>query len=268
MISLEKFLQVFPKAKRAQELIQAFNKLFPVYKIDTVNRISAFLAQTGHETGGFRYFEENLNYSAEALEQVFSKYFSRAGRNAAEYAYKPEKIANVVYANRMGNGPEETGDGWKYRGRGLIQLTGKSNYQQFYLETGIDVINDPDLIVRDLNVAVLSALWFWEKNHLNTYADRNDITSITRIINGGYNGLEHRMSLYERLKQVFSNNENVYKRGSRGIMVQKIQQALYLPVDGFFGPMTEKAVIEFQKRYNLEPTGVVDEKTLKLLGIL
>ena len=158
-------------------------------------RAAHFFAQTAHETGNYKAFSENLNYSAEGLNKIFPKYFIKAGRNAANYARNPEKIANVVYANRMGNGNEASGDGWKYRGRGALQLTGKSNYEAFASYCGRpDVMTNPDLVCGEL--AFESALFFFERNKLWSVCDLgvNDavILALTKKINGGTHGLDDR----------------------------------------------------------------------------
>jgi len=181
--------------------IDALNKVLPEYKIDTKLRLSHFLAQILHESGNFRYKSENLNYSATALRSVFPKYF-KTNAIANEYARKPEKIGNRVYANRMGNGNETSGDGFKYRGRGLIQLTGKSNYRACGEDLGIDLLKLPDLIISDPEICVKTACWFWNRNNLNSLADQDDIKTITKRINGGFNGLEDRQRLLARAKQV------------------------------------------------------------------
>lgn len=162
----------------------------------TNNQAAHFFGQCAHESGGFKVFSENLNYSADGLNKIFPKYFIKAGRNAAQYARKPEKIANVVYAGRMGNGPEASGDGWKYRGRGPIQLTGKDNYTAFAKDIGRpDVMTNPDLVVGEL--AFESALWFFRKNGLLAIADKGVtdavITQITKRVNGGTHGLDDRL---------------------------------------------------------------------------
>lgn len=162
----------------------------------TNNQAAHFFGQCAHESGGFKVFSENLNYSADGLNKIFPKYFIKAGRNAAGYARKPEKIANVVYAGRMGNGPESSGDGWRYRGRGPIQLTGKDNYTAFAKDIGRpDVMTNPDLVVGEL--AFESALWFFRKNGLLAIADKGVtdavITQITKRVNGGTHGLDDRL---------------------------------------------------------------------------
>lgn len=161
----------------------------------TNNQAAHFFGQCAHESGGFKVFSENLNYSAQGLQGIFKKYFPSAAV-AAQYARKPEKIANKVYGNRMGNGPESSGDGWKYRGRGPIQLTGKDNYTAFSKDIGRpDVLTNPDLVVSEL--AFESALWFFRKNGLLAIADKGVtdavITQITKRVNGGTHGLDDRL---------------------------------------------------------------------------
>lgn len=157
-------------------------------------RVAAFLAQIAHESGNFNFTIENLNYSAEGLTKIFKKYFPTL-KAAQPYARKPQQIANRVYANRMGNGPERSGDGFKFRGRGLIQLTGKNNYAKFASALGMTV----DEVIAYLETpagAVASAGWFWDTNKLNVYADVNDFVGLTRRINGGTNGLADRQHHY------------------------------------------------------------------------
>lgn len=160
-------------------------------QIDTRLRVCAFLAQIGHESNGLQFLEENLNYSADGLLKTWPSRFT-AG-SAADAARNPEKIANIVYANRMGN--STPGDGWKYRGRGPIQITGKSNYLSCGKALGVDLLANPDLI-KQPGYAARSAAWFWESNGLNALADADRFTDITRKINGGTNGLEDRKKRY------------------------------------------------------------------------
>jgi putative chitinase len=170
-------------------------KAMEFYKM-TPERAAHFFAQTAHETGEYRLFSENLNYSSKGLQAVFGKYFP--GNLEESYARQPEKIANRVYGNRMGNGDEESGDGWKYRGRGALQLTGKNNYKAFseYLEKP-EILDNPDLVTEEY--AFESALFFFERNNLWSICDKgineDSIKKLTRRINGGYNGLEHREKL-------------------------------------------------------------------------
>lgn len=163
------------------------------YKLNK-NRAAHFFAQTAHESGNFKAFSENLNYGAKGLRGIFGKYFPTDAL-AAAYERKPEKIANRVYANRMGNGDESSGDGWKYRGRGALQLTGKSNYQAFSDYIGRpDVMTNPDLVAGEL--CFESALWFFDRNKLWSICDQGitdaAILALTKRINGGTHGLDDR----------------------------------------------------------------------------
>lgn len=171
-----------------------YKTILNLYEVNTKLRLAHFFSQISHESG-LKPIAENLNYSAQGLMQTFSKYFTT--NDSLLFARKPEKIANRVYANRMGNGDEKSGDGWKYRGRGFIQITGKINYFQLANDTDLDCLKNPDLLLQEAN-AMISALWFWNKAGLNKLADKNDIKGITRKINGGYNGLEHRTELLKK----------------------------------------------------------------------
>lgn len=198
MITAEQFKHLFPRAQDHQGWVDSMNNVFPTYEINTPKRIAAFLAQCGHESGGWTVFEENLYYSAQGLAKVFPKYFPTI-ESATPYAKKPEMIANKIYANRMGNGSPESGDGYRFRGRGPIQLTGRSNYTAFAKEMFEDwqnVVDNPDWVTADRDFALMSAIWFWNKNGLNREADAGDIKTMTRKINGGYIGLEDRIKHY------------------------------------------------------------------------
>jgi len=171
------------------------------YKINTPERIAGFLAQTGHESGGFRFTTEDLHYRAEALTRVWPSRFPPGV--AESYAMQPERIANRAYADRMGNGNEASGDGWKYRGRGLIQLTGADNYASFSLDADNETLSDPDSVAEP-KLAALSAGWFWSRNGLNALADAKDIVGMSRRVNGGTNGLDDRQMRYSRLISVLA----------------------------------------------------------------
>ena len=179
---------------------EALDQLLPDYEINTPRRVAAFIAQCAHESADFVFIRENLNYRAATLIKVFPKYFHDEA-TAAAYAGRPEKIANRVYANRMGNGDEASGDGYRYCGRGLIQLTGKDNYTFFAGSMGIPVEEASEYLAT-FEGAAQSACWFWETNNLNRYADAGDIKGMTRVINGGYIGLENRISHYEHALHV------------------------------------------------------------------
>ncbi len=176
-------------------LDQKYQSLLNSYHVNTPLRLAHFMAQIEHESG-LKPISENLNYSAEGLRKTFPKYFPTI-ISANTNARKPQQIANIVYANRMGNGNIFSGDGFKYRGRGFIQITGKSNYTVLSKDTRIDFLNNPDLLLQEAN-SMISALWFWNKNKLNDLADKNDIKAVTKRINGGFNGLEHRIQLFNK----------------------------------------------------------------------
>lgn len=284
MLSVEQFKKLYPGNKDPQGWVDAMNEVFPKYDITTPQRIAAFIAQCGHESIGWTAFSENLNYSAKSLNAVFPKYFIKAGRNADEYARQPEKIANIVYANRMDNGDTASGDGWKYRGRGPIQLTGKVNYKSFAKSMGVDVVQNPDLVATDKKIALMSAIWFWNSRNLNDLADKSDIKGMTKKINGGYIGLEDRIKHYEDAIKCLGETpavpdkvddsdkvefeiDGLLRRGSKGDGVKMIQEALGIGADGIFGKGTEAAVKKWQSENGLTADGIVGPKTLeKLLG--
>ena len=169
----------------------ALEQLLDDYEINTPLRVAHFIAQCAHESGNFVFIKENLNYKAASLQKTFAKYFPTA-ELAQQYANKPERIANRVYAKRMGNGDEASGDGWLYCGRGLIQLTGRDNYTFFAGSLDISVEEAAEYLAT-FEGAAQSACWYWEQNNLNRFADANDVKGLTRAINGGQIGLEDRI---------------------------------------------------------------------------
>jgi putative chitinase len=175
------------------------------YEVNTPLRLAHFLAQCGHESGGFRLTQENLNYSAKGLMGIFKKYFPTQAL-ADAYARKPEKIANKVYGNRMGNGDEASGEGFKFRGRGYIQLTGKQNYTAFDATVEDNILANPDLV--SSKHALSSAAWFWKKNGLNLIADSGSsdeaVTKVTRRVNGGTIGLPDRIKHFKEYHALLS----------------------------------------------------------------
>lgn len=177
----------------------------PQYNITTVPRVAAFIAQCAHESGGFSMLEENLNYKAVTLTRLWPQRYPPGV--AEQYAGKPQAIANKSYGGRMGNGPEETGEGWKYRGRGLLQLTGKDNYRNCskFMFQDDTLLEDPDILL-DAYYAIHSACWFWHKNNLNQYADSGDFVMMTKKINGGTIGLEDRKKHYAHAVEVLSGH--------------------------------------------------------------
>jgi putative chitinase len=264
----------------AEQWHEAITNVCPEYGIDTPSRLAAFLAQCAHESGNFKFLKENLNYRATSLRKVFPKYFPDDAI-AEHYASQPDKqaaIANRIYANRMGNGDEASGDGYRYCGRGLIQLTGKNNSTLFVASIGIEV-EEASEYLGTFEGAVQSACWFWDQNNLNKEADAGDIKLMTRKINGGYIGLEDRIKHYEHALHIFGGHvehaaheepAGVYetvKKGSKGSTVKALQEKLGLSADGAFGPGTERALMEWQSANGLVADGIAGPSTLqKLLG--
>lgn len=201
IISLEFIKQLFPKHKDCAGLCSALNVVLPKYNITTKNQIACFLAQCGHESAGFTVLVENLNYSADGLCKTWPKRFTVA--TAGAYNRNPEKIANKVYCDRMGNGSESSGDGWKYRGRGAIQLTGKDNYTKFAKSCG-KTLDETVAYCETLEGAIASAAYFWRENRLSErFIDTKfDFVGLTKAINGGTTGLSDRQHHYDAAKKL------------------------------------------------------------------
>lgn len=200
LLTRAQLAEMIPGNPYVDQWLDALNEILPEYEINTPQRVAAFIAQCAHESGGFRALKENLNYKAESLVKVFPKYFPTLDL-AKQYEKQPEKIANKIYGGRMGNGDESTGDGFRYCGRGLIQLTGKENYSWFAASLEMPVEDLPEYL-GTFEGAVQSACWFWETNNLNQWADKDDILTLTKRINGGTIGLEDRKKHYEHAKHI------------------------------------------------------------------
>ena len=199
-ITAQQLLQILPNAgAKAGVFVPVLNTAMLRYQIVGAKRVAAFVAQIGHESGQLTRLVENLNYSAEGLMKTWPSRFDLVRATAA--ARKPEQIANIVYAGRMGN--TEPGDGWKYRGRGLFQVTGRANYAACGETLGLDLINQPTLL-EQLQYAAMSAAWFWSTRGLNTLADAGDFVKITRRINGGLTGQADRQALYDKALKVLA----------------------------------------------------------------
>ena len=199
--------------KEPEKWLGAIRAACEKFQINTDKRVAAFLAQCAHESGGFTMLTENLNYRASTMAACWPNRFAVLGPDkkpvkdakgaltpnafATALEKKPEAIANTVYSNRMGNGTIESGDGWKYRGRGLKQLTGKDNYTRCGAGIGVDIVSDPDKLL-DPTYAALSASWFWESNHCGDFIDRDDFVGLTKKINGGTIGLADREARYKK----------------------------------------------------------------------
>jgi putative chitinase len=208
MLTLKQFKEFAPHTKYAENWHDALfgkqtelggHSLLEDYDINTPKRIAYFMAQCHHESGGFVFVSENLNYKASGLVKVFPKYFDE--NTARAYEKQPQKIANRVYANRMGNGDEASGEGFKYAGKGIIQLTGKDNYTRFAQSLEISV-EDAAEYMKTFEGAAQSACWFWETNNLNKFADAGDLKTMTRVINGGYKGMEDRELQFARISKL------------------------------------------------------------------
>ena len=263
----------------------ALCELLPKYKITTERRVAHFLSQCAHESAGFKRLEENLNYSAKALRAVFGRYFGEPPkRDADEYHRKPEMIANYVYMDefrkyKMGN--TEEGDGWKFRGRGLKQLTGRNNYTRFGESIGMTAAEAAEYVATPAG-AIESACWFWDTNNLNEIADTDDVKRMTKKINGGSIGLEDRQKRYIHAMKVLGmdaedlaqddddiedliDDIGVLRKGSRGEGVKLMQEALGIGADGVFGPGTERALKKWQAACGLVADGVAGPRTLDAL---
>lgn len=199
-LTLGQLQEMVPGNAHIDHWYDALEKILPDYEINTPQRIAAFVAQCAHESGGFNFIKENLNYRAVSLRKTFGKYFP-TDELAQQYANKGEMIANRVYANRMGNGNEASGDGYRYCGRGLIQLTGKDNYTRYAESTG-QTVEEASEHLTTFEGCVQSAAWFWEANNLNQWADKGDIVTLTKRINGGTIGLEDRIKHYNHALHV------------------------------------------------------------------
>jgi putative chitinase len=287
MITLQQFQQMIPTNRVAGEWYEIAVDMFKKYDIITINRIAGFMAQCAHESADFRNLEENLNYSEEALNRVFSRYFGRPPkRNAKEYARNPQKLANYVYmdefrspSGRLGN--TRPGDGWRFRGGGIKQLTGRNNFTRFGQSIGMTAEQAADY-VRTKKGAFESACWFWQTNNLARFADRDDIDGMSRAVNGGNIGIEDRRNRYARAKQLLAVAESVQaqpvqnnnlpsnttlQRGSRGDLVLQVQRALKITADGVFGPGTDQAVRSWQRINRFTSNGILDAKQInKILG--
>lgn len=209
--SVEQLIAAGVTQQRAEQWLAGVQNALARYGIDTQRQVAAWLAQVAHESGGFRLLTENLNYSAQTMAAVWPHRFGekdadgkykrdeKGARVPNKFALalhrKPEELANVVYASRMGNGPITSGDGWRYRGRGLKQLTGKDNYTRCGQALGVDLVADPDLLLQP-EYAALSAAWFWSVNKCGPLADADDFVGLTRKINGGTIGLDDRQRRY------------------------------------------------------------------------
>ena len=281
MITLEQFAAMIPKNKNPEAWYDAAVPAFEKYDITTTNRIAGFMAQCAHESLDFTKLEENLNYSEKALNSVFGRYFGKDKRDAKEYARNPEKIANYVYqdeyrSKRGAMGNTTAGDGWRFRGRGIKQLTGRNNYTAFGKSVGMSAEEAADYVATERG-ALESACWFWATNKLDKWADNGDIEGLTKKINGGTIGLEDRTRRWEEALAILggevpapapkaaSSAVRTLRKGMQGDDVKKMQKAIGVGADGDFGPGTLVAVKKWQKLNGLVADGIVGPATQAIM---
>jgi len=297
MITLEQFQKMIPTNSSADEWYPIAVDFFEKYDIDTTNRIAGFMAQCGHESGDFKNLEENLNYSVDNLLRVFPRYFGKGKADPTAYARNPEKLANYVYmdANRSKSGAlgnTQAGDGWRFRGGGIKQLTGRNNYAAFAKGVGMTTEEAADY-VRTKKGAFESACWFWKTNGIAKYADADDIVGMSKRINGGDIGLADRKARYAKAKSILAGSSTTktvipaavndqitdsvtqakpskyptLQKRSSGDVVKKVQSKLGLTADGVYGLQTEIAVRSWQRSNKYTADGVLnDEQIRKLIG--
>ena len=284
LLTVDQLRAMIPTNKEVEAWCAALNEMLPKYGITTPKRIAGFISQCAHESMDFRVLEENLNYKEATLLRVFPRYFGPGKENAAEYAGKPEKIANYVYmdknrskAGALGN--TEPNDGFAMRGKGLKQVTGRANHAAFGMTVGMTAEQAAEYLLTKKG-ALESALWFWGSRNLNEVADTGDVVKLTKIINGGDIGLADRQARYAKAMAALGGkidtsapaaapaaSTGVLRLGSTGHDVKRMQVALRITADGQFGPGTEAALKKWQSANGLTADGVAGPKTLaKLLG--
>ena len=273
---------MLPTNKEVGEWCAALNEMLPKYGITTDKRISGFISQCAHESSDFRVLQENLNYKEATLLKVFPRYFGPGKENAAEYAGKPEKIANYVYMDKNRSkggalGNVKDGDGWLFSGKGLKQVTGRANTTAFGKTVGMTAEEAAAYLLTKKG-ALESALWFWGSRNLNEVADTGDVTRLTKIINGGDIGLADRKARYAKAMAAMGGavtapappaapaaSVGTLRKGSKGDAVKKMQAALGIKADGDFGPGTEAAVKKWQAANGLTADGIVGPRTMEKL---
>ena len=286
LLTVDQLRAMIPTNTEVEEWCEELNKALPKYGITTPQRIAGFVSQCSHESQDFRALSENLSYRQETLLKVFPRYFGPGKRNAAEYARNPEKIANYVYmdefrTSKLGN--TQPGDGWRFRGRGLKQLTGRDNYTRFAKDYNMTAEQAAEWL-ETKEGALASALWFWNTNKLNAIADTADVAALTKKINGGNIGLPDRQARYAKAMAALGGKVSApapapakapakaapvetLRKGSKGEGVKKMQAALRITADGDFGLGTEAALKKWQARNGLIADGIAGPRTLaKLLG--
>lgn len=283
--TLSHLQQMIPGNREAAEWYDALCDILPKYDITTPERVVGFITQCAHESNNFRSLEENLNYSVDALTRVFPRYFTGAnGRNPREYARNPEKLANYVYMDKYRSragalGNTQPGDGWRFRGRGIKQITGRNNYAAFGRTVGMTAEQASDYIATKRG-ALESACWFWSSRNLNRFADRRDIVGLSRAINGGNIGLADRRNRWNRGLSIVAASPTtssppasessptppstniILRQGSRGSEVSRLQRALGIRDTGVFDSQTTAAVRQFQRGAGITQDGIAGPQTL------
>jgi putative chitinase len=280
LLTVDQLREMIPTNKEVDAWCEELNKALPKYDITTPERIAGFVSQCAHESQNFLALSENLSYRQETLLKVFPRYFGPGKRNAAEYARNPEKIANYVYmdefrTSKLGN--TQPGDGWRFRGRGLKQLTGRDNYTRFAKDYDMTAEQAAEWL-ETKEGALASALWFWNINKLNAIADTADVAALTKKINGGNIGLPDRQARYTKAMAALGGKVSAaapkaapaapvvtLRKGAKGDAVKRMQAALRIKADGDFGPGTEAALKKWQAANGLTADGVAGPKTLSKL---
>ena len=270
MISLQDLKTLFPRGR--EDIVEAFasqaNSVFADFGIsNTPNRLQFFLAQVAHESGGLTVIEENLRYSAKRLTEVWPSRFPTLA-SAEPFGNNPEALANKVYASRMGNGTPDSGDGWKYRGRGYIQITGRDGYRSVGAAIGMNLEADPDR-AEALPDALRVACGFWKLKNINAACDEGDFVKVTRLINGGTIGLADREAWLQKVRNVLKPAPATQPATSAPPTkddIRKVQQALRdrgftsVTADGIIGPKTNAAIDTFRRDNGLKP-GSIDSRS-------
>lgn len=272
MIDVDKFKTILTGSSSSSEWAGIALPLMDKYNINTNDRIAGFMSQAMHESNNFKVLEENLKYTWKRLREIFPKYFP-TDVMAKEYEKNPEKIANRVYSDEFRTGKlgnTKPGDGWKFRGGGIFQLTGRNNYEKFGKSIGKTADEAADY-VRTKQGAFESAVWYWNTNNLNRFADKRDIAGLSKAVNGGNIGLNERTALYDKISKILLENKIVVvvesktpefsdlKRGSKGDAVKNIQNVLGVTQDGIFGIGVDMAVKGWQKQNGFAADGVVNQ---------
>ena len=279
--------QMLPGNTQIPQWYAELCKLLPQYQINNKERVAMFVAQTAHESNYYKTLVENLNYSAQGLANTWPTRFAVKNERdevvkpvtpnalANQIQRNPVEIANYAYCDRMGNGPYASGDGWRFRGQGLIQLTGRENQTAFAASRGMNV-SEMEVYLSSFEGAVASACWFWNSRNLNPLSDMCDVVGVTKKINGGTIGLEDREAKFHKNMSILGGvastpaapTYQTLRRGSTGPAVVELQKALWInPADGVFGPTTERVLREWQAANGLTPDGIAGPATQqKLFG--